>query len=237
MQQSNRNRSRAEPSSGDLPNDSSSAAGSSSPASALLDLALAQISGQAMSREQIERVLDEAKSLALAAGGLGLAQFRIGAQLVRLIYIVSHAASANTPEGTLSGSSATTSIFPEDILGDVESALQNYHFTPRLAANRLTRLLDLRRFSLPQDPIPFASGLTLRRALDEALDALVENREIDLHRPTPVRAAQYLHLRYRQLLSMPEIAERLNYSDRHLRRLGKELIQQVAEVLLTQSRS
>ncbi|MBI4675894.1 MAG: hypothetical protein HY741_29995 [Chloroflexi bacterium] len=113
----------------------------------------------------------------------------------------------------------------------VERALDDYHFLPRLAENPLAQYLDLRAFRRMRDFGSAADGWALRRALDAAIDAIV-GEDAKTRDGARVRIERYLDWRYREQVSVREIAGRVNYSERHLQRLRDELIEQLARTLL-----
>ena len=106
----------------------------------------------------------------------------------------------------------------------VEDALKNYHKLGKLEQNALAR------FFLPFEEgarDPFAAAKALRHALDEAIERLSAPDESPPTGAGP-NPAEYLDLRYRQGLLHKEIAARWGYTERHLLRLRRELIEAVA---------
>lgn len=119
------------------------------------------------------------------------------------------------------------------IKGHVKRALKDYHSLNRLSKNPLTKLLNLDSYQLPNDNPLTASGIALRRLLDQVLDAisgLQSGERISLEK---VRLEYYLALRYREGISHSDLSIYIGYADRHLQRLHNELITEAAELMIS----
>lgn len=128
-----------------------------------------------------------------------------------------------------------TRVYTDEIFEYVEQALSDYPFLPRLAHNPLTHLLNLSAFRANLSNGAAGDGWALRRALDAAIDAIVGDDMAHVGNGR-VRTERYLHWRWRERLTVTEIAGRLNYSDRQLQRLRDDLTRQVSEMLLAITR-
>lgn len=120
----------------------------------------------------------------------------------------------------------------DEIFVCVERALNDYHFIPALARNRLVQILNLESFRKKGVQGPGADGWALRRALDAGIDAIIGDDAMYDGNDGRIRVERYLHWRYRKRLKVSEISARLDYSERQLQRLRDDLIEQLAQTLL-----
>ncbi len=128
---------------------------------------------------------------------------------------------------------------PANILQHVEKALKDYHRVPRLVRNPLTEILDLQEYQRDSDHASQVNGLALRRALDQTIDTVTGPNKPKMgashrHKWQP---EHYLHLRYREGQSHKDLAAWMDYTERHLQRKRKELIQDATTLLWQQVKS
>lgn len=176
-----------------------------------------------MNREDIERLMDDAKESALATGQVGVNEWHLGGSILQLIWVVRRHIASH-PGAKLS---------TEQILKYVEDALKDLIFIPRLEQNPLTSLIDLRPFQYDDDPPHYIKGRALQRALDEAISAIEGSASQTTNDSEVLRAERYLSLRYRERMKHYQIAQKTGWSDRNLERLRRELLERVASFLFT----
>ncbi len=122
-------------------------------------------------------------------------------------------------------------ILPETIYTYAEQALQDYHSIFCLNKNSLITLLNLQDRQQENNK-PCTAGLTLHSLLDRTIDMIAGALPTDQLPLEQWRLNRYLHLRYRQNISLSDLASCLGYTEHHLLQLHQEFVLEAAEVLL-----
>lgn len=173
-----------------------------------------------------ENAIAETQELAREAESGTISQVRVGNRLMRFVWFLfarkEDHASSNLTHAKVDHQPPT--------LGDIEQALEDFYDVHALQNNPLSRALYLSRHRRANEPKALAAGYALQRALNEALDHFTGPAPRTIH-DKGLRLQHYLHFRYREELQHNELADALDYDERHLRRLRAKLIRDFAQVL------
>ena len=124
---------------------------------------------------------------------------------------------------------------PEEIVVYVDQALRDFHSTARLAKNPLTQFVNLDAYQVPGNRAIQVPGIALQQFLDQVITAISGVSAEEKLARSKWRLEHYLHLRYRAGIQHQDLASQLGYGERHLLRLRRELVLEVADLIINQS--
>jgi hypothetical protein len=181
---------------------------------------------------EIEQLLTAVKTQALELGQLSVLRLPTSEPQVQILMLITQDLQLGEEPSAPKPTVPPACPFAQ-VCDFITQALGDLHYLPRLCDSPLTKILDLQKFRHAEDNPLVADGLALRRALNEAIEVIAGPSKRTGEPSGIIHLERYLHLRYRDQLQHQQVAAQLNCSERHLRRLRKDLIRKVAEFLLT----